>query len=213
MNKLRALDLFCCAGGATKGLQQAGFYVVGVDIEPQPNYCGDEFFQADALTFPLDGYDLIWASPPCQGGSELTPVAHRDNYLNLIPDTRERLIASGSPYIIENVEGYKRELRGPLMLCGTMFGLPIWRHRFFECWPSVFTLLPPCKHDFIPVKVSGTGSHLIDGKRNKRATSEAKRQAMGIDWTNRDELSQAIPPAYSEFLGHLFIEQILRGRK
>lgn len=104
--KPRALDLFCCAGGATKGLQRAGFHVTGVDIKPQPRYCGDAFLQLDALSVRLDGYDFIWASPPCQPFSALRhmPTARTDHE-DLIEPTRARLISSGVSYCIENVDG------------------------------------------------------------------------------------------------------------
>jgi len=119
---LRALDLFCKAGGATKGLQRAGFHVTGVDIERQPRYCGDAFVQADALNPPFDlaGFDFIWASPPCQAHSPLKAVTKKE-YPDLIPQTRALLQASGRPYTIENVVGAR--LRDPVRLCGGMFGL------------------------------------------------------------------------------------------
>ena len=200
MRRPRALDLFCKAGVVTKGLQRAGYYVVGVDIEPQPNYCGDEFIQADALTVDLGDYDLYCASPPCQFGSELTPSSHRANHPNLIPATRERLIATGKPYVIENVEGVRRHLINPIKLCGTMFGLPIWRHRYFEAPFLPLLLVPPCRHDFHPVVVSGQTNRRVNGKRPVVLT-QTRRDAMGIDWMAKEELKQAIPPAYSEFLG------------
>jgi len=129
--KPRALDLFCCAGGATKGLQRAGFHVTGVDIKPQPRYCGDEFHQADALTFPLDGYDFIWASPPCQAYSDMKQMPNAVEHPELIEPVRERLNASGKPWVIENVEGAPLSVHAPMLftnisgivLCGTMFGL------------------------------------------------------------------------------------------
>src|SRR3989304_4238301 len=105
MNKPKLLDLFCGAGGATKGYQRAGFYVVGVDNKPQPHYCGDEFHQADALTYPLAGFDAYHASPPCQAYSRLRhlPWLKNKNYPALIEKTRSILEASGKPWIIENV--------------------------------------------------------------------------------------------------------------
>lgn len=198
---MRALDLFCCAGGATRGLQQAGYHVTGVDIQPQPCYVGDTFIQADALTLDWSGYDLIWASPPCQRYSELTPLAHRTNHPDLIGPVRDRLVQLDTPYIIENVEMAAHLLRSPVMLCGTMFGLNIWRHRYFEignCDP--FFLLPPCHHAGHPVLISGRGSRLINGKRNPRVPVATQRAAIGINWMGREELSEAIPPAYSKFL-------------
>lgn len=97
--KPRALDLFCCAGGATRGLQLAGFHVTGVDIKPQPRYCGDEFHQADALAFPLHGYDFIWASPPCQAFTAMRFMPTAKQYPNLIPETRVRGLSNPAPPI------------------------------------------------------------------------------------------------------------------
>ncbi len=205
---MKALDLFCCAGGATRGLQLAGYHVTGVDIRPQPHYCGDRFIQGDAMTVDLNGYDLIWASPPCQLWSELTPMDRRRNHADLIAPIRERLCAQTAPAIIENVEMAARQLRSPVMLCGTMFGMNIWRHRFFEfinCDP--FFLLPPCNHDGHPILISGHGSRMIDGKRNPRVPLPIKSREIGIDWMNREEMSEAIPPAYSQFLA----EQLQRS--
>ena len=134
--KPRLLDLFCGAGGAAMGYHRAGFEVVGVDIKPQPHY-PFEFHQADAMTYPLEGFDAIHASPPCQGysphvSSESSAWAgtRGKDEPRLIGAVRERLV--GHAYVIENVVGARRELRGPLLLCGTMFGLPIARHRLFE---------------------------------------------------------------------------------
>ncbi|MBU2249763.1 MAG: hypothetical protein KKD77_23655 [Gammaproteobacteria bacterium] len=115
MGKPRLLDLFCGAGGSAKGLQRAGFYVVGVDIKNQPHYCGDEFHQADALTYPLDGYDAYWASPVCKGGSIASSCRPglKAKYPEQITPIRKRLLETGKPYIIENVKGYKHLLRNP----------------------------------------------------------------------------------------------------
>lgn len=199
--KPRALDLFCCAGGATKGLQRAGFHVTGVDIKPQPKYCGDAFFQADAMEFCLEGFDFIWASPPCQAytlaGQEWR--GYGKEYPDLVAGIRERLNGSGVPYVIENVPG--APLINPVVLNGAMFGMRVRRVRWFECsFPVPFFLLPddapmvfrmgrrPKEHEaIVPV------GHFSDVPRAKRE--------MGIDWMGQKELAQAIPPAYSEFFG------------
>ncbi len=199
----KALDLFCGGGGATRGLQLAGFHVTGVDLKHSPRYCGDAFIQADALNIDLGGYDLIWASPPCQGYSEATPIAVRVRRPRLIPATRERLIASGRPFIIENVEGARRHLITPIMLCGSMFGLRVWRHRYFEA--HGFWALSPatCRHSERPVTVhSGSNTRRTKGDTPTALIAEA----MGIDWMTRGELFEAIPPAYSRWLG----EQVMR---
>ena len=217
MSKPKLLDLFCKAGGCTKGYQLAGFRVAGVDIEPQPRYIGDEFYQADALQFVAEHgheFDVIHASPPCQRYSEATPLAHRGNHQDLIFDVRKLLQATGKPYVIENVENARRHLVNPVKLCGTMLGLPIWRHRYFEIWPEMMLPTPPCNHfvgDVVidgmtmraPVLCTGGG----DGKRANRKTHRPRgkvrdiRLAMGIPWMVQSELTEAIPPAYTEWIG------------
>jgi DNA (cytosine-5)-methyltransferase 1 len=206
MTRPKALDLFCGGGGASMGLYRAGFDVVGVDILLQEHY-PFTFYQADALTFPLEGYDLIWASPPCQFASECTPLDHRVNHPNLIPAIRERLEAAGTPYMIENVEGARSWLRNPIMLCGSMFGLRVWRHRYFECPALGFLLTPSCNHADRPIVVSGHSNSFdrVTGIRTLPARVSAKREAMGIDWMTRDEILQAIPPAYSKYLAEQLI--------
>lgn len=197
----RALDLFCGAGGATRGLQLAGFHVTGVDLSPQPRYVGDRFVQGDALTFPIEGFDLVWASPPCQAFTAYKRrVAHVRERENLIPATREKLRRAGVPYIIENVVG--APLEQPVLLCGSMFGLDVRRHRHFEC--SFPLLAPACDH------AAQQGSYpQATNRKNRRKTVEVgvwriplavQQRAMGIDWMELPELSQAIPPAYAAFL-------------
>ena len=187
------------------GLHRAGLDVTGVDIEPRPSY-PFRFIQADALTFDLLGFDLIWASPPCQGFTAYKRraghVRHREN---LIPAVRERLAAAGVPYIIENVVG--APLRAPVLLCGSMFGLDVRRHRLFET--SFPVLAPQCNHG------AQRGSFpQATNRQNRRRTVEigvwripleTQRAAMGIDWLDLAELSQAIPPAYSEFLARAWL--------
>jgi DNA (cytosine-5)-methyltransferase 1 len=204
---MKALDLFCGAGGASAGLVAAGFDVTGVDIEPQPEY-PFRFVQVDALTFPLDGYEFIWASPPCQA---FTAYKRRPDHVapvdNLIPTVRAKLRASGKPYVIENVPG--APLLNPMQLCGSMFDLDVRRHRLFEI-SGFFLIAPSCNHVARPRFRPATN------RRNLRSTVEVgvwripleiQRRAMGIDWMNRETLSQAIPPAYSEFLAR----QVLSG--
>ncbi len=208
MKKPVLLDLFCKAGGATKGYQNAGFYVVGVDKDPQPHYCGDEFIQADALTVSLEGYAAFHASPPCQFASTATAMEYRGNHPNLIPDTRELLIATGKPYVIENVENARSHLINPIKLCGTMFGLPIKRHRYFEVYPEFFVLQTPCNHRVKIIYVTGsTGSSKAKFPR-KDATVKQKRDAMQTPWMVNDELDEAIPPAYTEFIGKHLLKAI-----
>lgn len=216
---LRALDLFCCSGGAGMGLHQSGFDVVGVDIEPQPRY-PFEFHQADALTYPLDGFDFIWASPPCQAHTALRTMHNAREHADLIPQTRERLAASGVLYVIENVVG--APLRSPIMLCGTMFGLGIEtaelrRHRIFETGPDYWTIPhPPCRHRKRTIGVYG-GGHGVSLHRHAKGqpcfTAEQERAAMGMPWATVDGLSQAIPPAFAECIGRAALARLsaMRG--
>lgn len=229
MDKPRLLDLFCGAGGAAMGYSRAGFYVVGVDIKPQPHYCGDEFYQADALEFFVkhgSEYDAVHASPPCQRFSAMTKrwgKQRQDIHPDLVAGTRVLLQLSGKPYVIENVLGAPLRY-ATLLLCGTMFGLQtkegnqLRRHRIFEVSFPV-GLTPPCQHNNgSAVGVYGGGQHPL---RRKPATigvyghaggssvrdgleqfgTDARREAMGIDWMTGNELSEAIPPAYTEYIG------------
>ena len=210
-NRPIALDLFCGGGGVAKGLQRAGWFVVGVDIAPQPRYCGDRFVQADALTVGLEGYDFIWSSPPCQRYSQQThcrPGLAKD-YPDLIGLMRERLVESsrqyGTVYVIENVVG--APLRNPIMLCGRMFGLELYRHRLFESNLDLGQPIHPAHH--IPASKAG---HWRKGTVMSVAGHVAPmwkaRQVMEIDWMNRAELGEAIPPAYSEWIGGKVMERI-----
>jgi DNA (cytosine-5)-methyltransferase 1 len=223
---VKALDLFCGAGGATRGLMQAGFHVAGVDIVPQPRYCGDAFIQMDALeylaTANLSQFDIIWASPPCQRYSSLhsAPGKHRD--ADLIPPTRDALQRTGMPYAIENVVG--APLINPIMLlCGSMFGLEthpypdgrrLERHRLFET--SFPMLAPVCQHDDRPV-VGIYGGHFRDRRRPKATNhkpmsnipTELGYKAMGIPSGSMTvaEISDAIPPAYAKFIAEAWLSQ------
>jgi DNA (cytosine-5)-methyltransferase 1 len=217
---VRALDLFCGTGGATKGLQRAGFHVTGVDVKAQPRYCGDEFHQADALAFPLDGFDFIWASPPCQGYTAMRHAPGAKGAPLLIDAIRERLERQSAPWVIENVEEAAWAMRSPVCLCGSMFGLGaqgcrLQRHRLFEA--SFPICPPPCRHDSRPV-IGVYGGHARKraagaGGRGTRDVWEgghkaAASAALGIDWATLGELSEAIPPAYAEFIGRAAIDHI-----
>ncbi len=207
MNKPRLLDLFCGAGGAAMGYHRAGFEVVGVDIKPQPHY-PFEFHQADALTFPLEGYDAYHASPPCQRYSNLTPISHKEKHPDFIYAIRERLLATNKPYVIENVIGAKNKLLNPIMLCGSMFGLRTQRHRLLEV---AFPVVAPCgcNHNKIPLLVT-TASKASREKRFRlgmkpKSVSNAPL-AYGIGWMGFAGLKEAIPPAYTEYIGKYLIE-------
>jgi DNA (cytosine-5)-methyltransferase 1 len=200
--KPRLLDLFCGAGGAAMGYHRAGFEVVGVDIKPQPHY-PFECHQADALTYPLEGFDAYHASPPCQRYTRCTPPSYRGNHPDLIAATRDRL--AGKHYVIENVPDAWRLLVNPVILCGTMFGLHTHRHRYFEAPAVVFALLPKCQRVKLPVVVTGT-------TRRKTGRIEysvaACREVLGIDWMTRKEIDETIPPAYTEYIGKQLMKAI-----
>jgi len=202
--KPRLLDLFCGAGGAAVGYQRAGFEVVGVDIRPQPRY-PYEFHRADALTFPLDGFDAVHASPPCQDHSPLSALVGAHGTGHLLGDIRERLEAHGMPYIIENVMG--ASMRPDIVLCGGMFGLRTYRHRQFEV-SGFAALTPPHPPHRILTATSRRRERWAQGW-HVSITGDVGTYlgpaAMGIDWMTGNELSQAIPPAYTRHVG----EQLL----
>lgn len=226
MERPLALDLFCGAGGVGMGLSRAGFDVVGVDIVPQPRY-PFQFVQADALMPPmrLSDFDLIWASPPCQGYSIMRnlPWLKGREYPMLIPAVREMLAASGVPYIIENVNQSRRTdklpegIRGGF-LCGTMFGLPIYRHRRFET--SFYCLMPAHPRHVHKIRpgpnLGGRASAVAfasyPGRREGTdvghgpGARRTAKYAMGVEWMNSKEAGQAIPPAFAEYLGTCAIQ-------
>jgi len=197
-----AVDLFCGAGGAAMGLYNSGFDVIGVDIENQPNY-PFPFVQANAFDIDLSPFDFVWASPPCQGYS--TAATKGSSVPKLIPLVRQFIQSYGKPYIIENVGGAKQALDDPIMLCGTMFGLSTFRHRYFESNLPLECSLP---HSHAGKTGGGTWRR---GEKNMVAvyghpsardgTLQDWQQAMSIDWMDAKELAQAIPPVYSEYLG------------
>jgi DNA (cytosine-5)-methyltransferase 1 len=218
--KPRLLDLFCGAGGAAMGYHRAGFEVVGVDIKSQPHY-PFEFHQADAMTYPLDGFDAIHASPPCQAYSSLRHLGKGagEGAPDLVAATRVRLMRSSTPWIMENVAG--SPLLNPLTLCGTSFGLhavapdgvdrPLHRHRLFESSHLLFG--QPCRHNGTsPIAVYGDHQRKKPDPslRIKRAGLDSGREAMGIDWMPWRPLTQAIPPAYTEWLGRQLLAAIER---
>lgn len=187
------------------GYHRAGFDVVGVDINPQPRY-PFEFIQGDAMTYPLDGFDAIHASPPCQAYAITNNIwKNAAQYPDLVAATRARLVASGIPFIIENVPG--APLIDPLVLCGEMFGLRVIRHRLFES--STFMLGRPHPRHTARASYGRTpknGEHYtISGHFGDVAGA---RKAMDIDWMTRDELAQSIPPAYTEFIGAQLIRAV-----
>jgi DNA (cytosine-5)-methyltransferase 1 len=206
----KLLDLFCCQGGAAEGYRRAGFDVTGVDILPQPRYAGGEFVQADAMTFPLEGYDAIHASPPCQDHSETAVLGRGHGTGWMLLATRERLQAAGVPWVLENVVGSPLACQDDLFgamgvtLCGCMFGELrglLYEDRLFETsfgvpqpphrkhiWPQTKMGRPP--KDGECMQLTGHFNDVEEGRRR-----------IGMPWASRDGIAQAIPPAYSEYVG------------
>ncbi len=219
MTRPRLLDLFCGAGGAAMGYQRAGFDVVGVDHEPQPRF-PFEFVQADALAhLARHGHEFaaIHASPPCQAYSTLAALNRRNGvkHPQLVEPARAALTRLGRPWVIENVPG--APLRAPIVLCGSAFGLAVRRHRLFES--NVFLLAPGCHHKRQGRAVGVYGQRGSGSLRPRprggwfiraKGTPEAQA-AMGIDWMTWKELTQAIPPAYTELIGMQLIAAIRAG--
>lgn len=210
----RALDLFCGAGGASMGLRRAGFEVTGVDLNPQPSYPFD-FHRADAVEYPFTAdFDFVWASPPCQA---FTAYKRRPRHVtprpNFIPPVREKLKSWGGLWVIENVPA--APLEKPFQLCGSSFGLDVRRHRIFEA--SFPVQAPECDHAWQTPRFAPATN-----RTNLRSTVEVgvwripldvQRRAMGIDWMELRELSQAIPPAYSDCIGKHAIDLLQRQQK
>lgn len=229
----RVLDLYCGPGGAARGYQLAGFHVTGVDIVDRPSYCGDLFVQWGALAVLEElvknngkllshgRFDLIHASPPCQAGCAITNGTNKSRgwgrkHEQLVPETRALLELSGLPYVIEQPTGHKSLIRTDLRLCMDMFrtGPPPWvqRHRDFEI--HGFTVKQP-RHRRHEGYVRGMrhGVHregpyvAAYGDGGGKATVAEMQHAMGIDWTfDRSELTEAIPPAYTHFIGRSFLD-------
>jgi len=222
MGRPRLLDLFCGAGGAAMGYHRAGFEVVGVDHRLQPRYAGDAFVLADALEYATEygrQFDVIHASPPCHAyiqwnGINLKKWGRLPEHPDLVEAVRIVLDASGKPWVLENVVG--APLCSPILLCGSMFALGVRRHRLFES-PLLLFRPPSCEHTRREIAVYGdlNGRRIYtrkDGTQTRAArTIEQARSAMGIDWMAWDELTQAIPPAYTEWLGRQLFA-VLEGR-
>lgn len=205
----RLLDLFCGAGGAAMGYRRAGFdEIVGVDLSPQKNY-PFEFVQADALEYLAEHgqeFDAIHASPPCQRYSTMT--RNNDEHPDLYAPVRTILQDNGQPWVIENVIGAPYE--HGVMLCGSMFNLPVRRHRNFETSHLMWRTLH-CRHQQQgrPITVTGNSG----GKPSKHSWKGVKTEwpmYMGMEWATPAECTQAIPPAYTEYIGQYLLEQVNR---
>lgn len=225
--------MFCCAGGAAYGYHLAGFEVVGCDIAPQPHY-PFKMFVDDALNcirtllkgetwngYKLSDFTMIHASPECKGytNSNLSP---KELYQKLIAPVRELLIKTGLPWVIENVLGAKHHMSASVLLCGSMFGLRMQRHRLFEIsFASEVWLCPPrtCDHRNATINVYGhsvwdsslEGTRRKDGRRRPDSVAaEIGRNAMGINWMNKEELAEALPPVYTEWIGQQLLVYLER---
>jgi DNA (cytosine-5)-methyltransferase 1 len=215
--KFKIADLYCGGGGAAMGYARAGLEVVGFDINKQPHY-PFEFVQADVLELGpeyLRQFDAVHASPPCQFYTGKTPTwgrkrVHWEDHPQLIEPTREMLKAAEVDYVLENVKG--APVRNDIMLCGTMFGLRIIKHRYFECSFPVFDLMPQCDHGDVYNPWAGKGR-----------TADKLREAQGTPWLPMHggasrkagytgDLNNAIPPAYTEWLGRKLIAHLRERR-
>ena len=215
---MKILDLFCKAGGASVGYNRAGFEVIGIDIAKQKRYPFD-FILRDAIEALNDKsfisqFDAIAASPPCQTHSITQHLRNaqgkKTDKIDLIPETRAGVIASGLPYIIENVPG--APLINPVQLCGSSFGLKVRRHRRFES--NIKLIGSVCDHakQGRPVGIYGSMRDDIPKGGKTASTIEEARESMGIDWMIWKELVEAIPPAYTEFLGLQLMKHIKEGK-
>lgn len=206
------VDLFCCRGGASMGYHRAGFEVIGVDKERQPLY-PFQFVRADVLELLAgdrwDFYDRVvafHASPPCQFATVYgNNRAHvRDDHPNLIPATRELLEATDLPYVIENVEGARGELRDPVRICGTGLDVQVRRHRYFETNWALEGVA--CDHGRFTERVFPGSSNRPNGRTvmnvgEYRVPLDKQREVMQMPWSDLHGISQALPPTYTEYIG------------
>ncbi len=219
MRRLRGLDLFCGAGGASMGYHKAGFEMVGVDINPQPEY-PFEFHQADAMSFPLIGFDFIHASPPCQAFTPLSALPGagvKNPPVDLVQPLRNLLKVWGGVYVIENV--VQARLVDPIRLCGKMFGLKLYRHRDFE---SSVDLVAPrhlphselcMRAGYVPtlerpfMSVHGRNGH------NSKEWVRTAAEYMGVPWmTTLNSVCEAIPPIYTSWVGQQLVDELRERR-
>jgi DNA (cytosine-5)-methyltransferase 1 len=219
MMRPKLVDAFCCAGGGAMGYHRAGFEVVGIDKEPQPNY-PFEFIQADALEMLADPdfmarFDAAHGSPPCQHYSQMSLCRPglAETYPDLVAPTRELLKASGLPWVMENVKG--SPLENWIQVCGSGLGMTLQRHRRFESSVPLWGV--PCAHG--QNRWNPAYGHATGRKRRRvpvvgewRIPKPLQDEAMGIDWMTLEELSEAIPPAYTEFIGAQLLDHLVAAR-
>jgi hypothetical protein len=221
---VRILDAFCRKGGSSAGYVAAGFHVTGVDIEDHSRgYAGHEFVQGDAIGFIKEHgheFDAIHAGPPCQRDCALTAGtnAHRAGlHVSLLAPTRDALDATGVPYVIEQPQG-KAVMRKDLLLCGLQFGLKVFRHRQFELggWAATSPRHPSHQGHRVAgwrhgVRYEGDMVAVYGDGGGKGSVADWQR-AMGIDWmSDKKDLAEAIPPAYTEWVGRQLLDR-LAGR-
>jgi DNA (cytosine-5)-methyltransferase 1 len=219
--KPRLLDLFCCEGGASQGYADAGFDVTGIDIAPQLRY-PFRFELGDAADWPLDGFDAVHASPPCEDHSVTMGFGMADRGTGwLLPHTIARLRAWGGPFVVENVEAraVKAHMPGAIRLCGSAFGLGAhdsrgrWRilrrHRLFLTSFPVADAPCTCRGKLVG-GIYGHGEQGVNGGRGYGFAADAAREALGMPWASRDGCAEAIPPAYTRFLGERLLAHLLK---
>ncbi|MGA5424586.1 class I SAM-dependent methyltransferase [Streptomyces lavendulocolor] len=205
----RLLDLFCCQGGAAKGYADAGFDVTGVDKDPQPRY-PFRFVQADAIAFVLEhgaAFDFIHASPPCQHDSECQRI-QSNTHPDLIGPTRAALERTGRPWVLENVRGAVPKLREPVMLCGQMFHLANYRHRYFETGGGFRLAQPGHPQHLVPQAKMGRPvppGHYGQFVGNFSGVDHARR-VLGVPWMTRDGIRECVPPAYSRCIEAAYLQ-------
>lgn len=211
-SELTVADVYCCQGGASQGYQNAGLRVAGgVDKDPQPRYAARwSFLQGDAVQF-IRGhghrYDLIHASPPCQHDSDCQRI-QGNSHPDLIGPTRDALNATGRPWVMENVGGAVEKMIRPVMLCGAMFGLHTYRHRYFEAGGGLVLPQPDHPEHVHPTVKMGRplkAGDFYHAVGNFSGVGYA-RSDMGVPWMNRDGVRECIPPVYAEWVGRQFLE-------
>jgi DNA (cytosine-5)-methyltransferase 1 len=204
-----AIDFFCCQGGASKGLHDAGFRVIGVDKDPQPRY-PFEFIQADAITDFRDivrkyRSQLVTGSPPCQAYTDAQVIQGRA-HPRLIAPFRDLCLSWGGPFVIENVEGARPEMLNPVMLCGYgwPFNLKTDRHRLFETGGG-FSIASPRHNDHSGIPKTKMGRPFVDGELRQYIGNfhgpDAARDDLDVPWMSRDGIRECIPPVYGLWIG------------